>query len=58
MPIDLTDERTARIALAHATRPGDGLTRLLAAEHGCAETVDMALTGHRPAGIHELSFTD
>ncbi len=57
MPIDFTNERTARIALAHATPPGDWLTQRLITEHGCAETVDFARTGKRPAGISELGFT-
>lgn len=56
MTIDFTNERTARIALAHAAPLGDTLTQRLITEHGCAETVDFALTGHRPAGISELGF--
>ena len=56
MTIDLSDERTARIALAHATTPGHALTRWLIAEHGCSGTVQLALTGRRPLGITELGF--
>lgn len=56
MSIDLADERTARIALAHATFPADSLTRRLIAEHGCAGTVQLALSGKRPPGITELGF--
>lgn len=54
--IDFTNERTARIALAHATRPGDWLTHRLITEHGAAETADFARIGKRPAGISELGF--
>lgn len=56
MSIDLTNERTARIALAHATLPGDALTQRLIAGYGCAETVQFALTGNRPEGITDLGF--
>ena len=56
MSIDFTNERTARIALAHATHPGDPLTHRLITEHGCAETIDFALTGKLPAGVNADEF--
>lgn len=58
MTIDFTNERTARITLAHAAPQGDPLTQRFITEHGCAKTVDFALTGKRPAEISELGFAN
>lgn len=56
MTIDFSDERTARIALAHATPPGDRLTRRLIEDFGSAETVLFARTDTQPPGMTSLGF--
>lgn len=56
MDIDLGDERTARIALAHAAPPGDRATHRLVTQHGAAATIRLAQGGTRPPGMTELGY--
>ena len=51
MTIDLTDDRTARIALSLASEPGDRVTGRLVAERGAAETLRLATVSRLPKGL-------
>ncbi|MGX1695310.1 DNA-processing protein DprA [Microbacterium keratanolyticum] len=56
MSIDMSDPRTALIALAAASPPADRMTRRLVDEHGPVQTLQIATSPIPPRGITPLGF--